>query len=187
MSQSESHQVAHCIHVEIELKKKEKKRKFDFESLVLRKFRKITAISHPWDSYCWCFPGSRCAVTAFCFCLPQQPRHGVTQTKHRQCHPGIPLCFPFVPFRHKTKETTNQHSNDTNAGLFPLQNLESGARSAGAEARSVQFPVHSVRQRELDLAVLEPTAHYLAHRVKIHSAHCTFSTQSENTLSTLHI
>ena len=35
------------MYVEIELKKKEKKRKFDFESLVLRKFRKITAISHP--------------------------------------------------------------------------------------------------------------------------------------------
>ena len=35
------------MHVEIELKKG-KKRNFDFESLVLRKFRKITAISHPW-------------------------------------------------------------------------------------------------------------------------------------------
>ena len=45
MSQSESHRVAH-IHVEIRVKKKKKKKK-DFESLVLRKFRKITAISHP--------------------------------------------------------------------------------------------------------------------------------------------
>ena len=45
MSQSESRRVAHCMYVEIELKKK--KKIFDFESLVLRKFRKITAISHP--------------------------------------------------------------------------------------------------------------------------------------------
>ena len=45
MSQSESRRVAHCMYVEIELKKK--KKNFDFESLVLRKFRKITAISHP--------------------------------------------------------------------------------------------------------------------------------------------
>ena len=36
---------SHIVHVEIELKKK-----FDFESLVLRKFRKITANSQPW--YC---------------------------------------------------------------------------------------------------------------------------------------
>ena len=43
MSQSESCRVAHCMYVEIELKKI----KIDFESLVLRKFRKITAISHP--------------------------------------------------------------------------------------------------------------------------------------------
>ena len=34
-----------CVYVEIEFKKK--KKNFDFESLVLRKFRKITAISHP--------------------------------------------------------------------------------------------------------------------------------------------
>ena len=45
MSQSESRRVAHCMYVEIEFKKKIF---FDFESLVLRKFRKITAISHPW-------------------------------------------------------------------------------------------------------------------------------------------
>ena len=32
-------------------KKKKKKKIFDFESLVLRKFRKITAISHPCDHY----------------------------------------------------------------------------------------------------------------------------------------
>ena len=38
---------SHIVHVEIELKKK--KKNFDFESLVLRKFRKITAISHPWE------------------------------------------------------------------------------------------------------------------------------------------
>ena len=51
MSQSESRRVAHCMYVEIEFKKKKKKkRNFDFESLVLRKFRKITAISHP----CYC-------------------------------------------------------------------------------------------------------------------------------------
>ena len=43
MSQSESRRVAHCMYVEIELKKTN----FDFESLVLRKFRKITAISFP--------------------------------------------------------------------------------------------------------------------------------------------
>ena len=48
MSQSESRRVAHYIHVEIELKKKKKKkRNFDSESLVLQKFRKITAISQP--------------------------------------------------------------------------------------------------------------------------------------------
>ena len=49
MSQSESRRVAHCMYVEIELKKekKRKKRNFDFEILVLRKFRKITAISRP--------------------------------------------------------------------------------------------------------------------------------------------
>ena len=47
MSQSESRRVAHCMYVEIELKKKKGKKFFDFESLVLRKFRKITAISHP--------------------------------------------------------------------------------------------------------------------------------------------
>ena len=46
MSQSERRRVAQCMYVEIELKKKEKKRTFDFESLVLRKFRKITEISH---------------------------------------------------------------------------------------------------------------------------------------------
>ena len=50
MSQSESRRVAHCMYVEIELKKKKKKKNFfDSESLVLRKFRKITAISHPWS------------------------------------------------------------------------------------------------------------------------------------------
>ena len=46
MSQSESCRVAHCMYVEIEFKKK-KNFFFDFESLALRKFRKITAISHP--------------------------------------------------------------------------------------------------------------------------------------------
>ena len=54
MSQSESRRVAHCMYVEIELKKKKKekkkKRNVDFESLVLRKFRKITAISHPCNT-----------------------------------------------------------------------------------------------------------------------------------------
>ena len=35
------------MYVEIELKKKKKEKIFDFESLVLQKFRKITAISHP--------------------------------------------------------------------------------------------------------------------------------------------
>ena len=39
------------------LKKKKKKRNFDFESLVLRKFRKITAISHPCN---------RCSVLVQC-------------------------------------------------------------------------------------------------------------------------
>ena len=37
------------MYVEIELKKnKTRKQIFDFESLVLQKFRKITAVSHPW-------------------------------------------------------------------------------------------------------------------------------------------
>ena len=43
------------MYVEIELKKKKKKKKKnDFESLVLRKFRKITAISHPCMSNRMC-------------------------------------------------------------------------------------------------------------------------------------
>ena len=37
------------LHIVYMLKWSKKKRKFDFESLVLRKFRKIMAISHP----CW--------------------------------------------------------------------------------------------------------------------------------------
>ena len=53
MSQSKSRRVAHCMYVEIELKKKKRRKKIDFESLVLRKFRKITAISHPCIPSAW--------------------------------------------------------------------------------------------------------------------------------------
>ena len=38
---------SHIVYMLKQSKKKKKKKKKDFESLVLRKFRKITAISHP--------------------------------------------------------------------------------------------------------------------------------------------
>ena len=64
MSQSESRRVAHCMYVEIEFKKK---KNFDFESLVLRKFRKITAISGEGGGGGGGRWGRKFHVVKFCF------------------------------------------------------------------------------------------------------------------------
>ena len=59
-------------------KKKEKKRNFDFESLVLRKFRKITAISHPWYSY-----SLNLTLPQLQEALPLTPTRGVAPGPHQ--------------------------------------------------------------------------------------------------------
>ena len=110
MSQSESRRVAH-IHVEIRVKKKKKK---FFESLVLWKFRKITAISHP----CIYLRHRRMPATEThpASTIPYtQPAPFPTPSQHHSLHPTstIPYTQP-APF-----PTPNQHHSLHPASTIP--------------------------------------------------------------------
>ena len=80
------------MYVEIEFKKK-KKKFFDFESLVLRKFRKITAISHP------CFTVSLLWYTKV-HTHSHKQTYTYAHTRTNTCPPPSPPALPNRPLTH---------------------------------------------------------------------------------------